>query len=181
MVMALIELWNGAQGIVNKIASAVIVLLIGFIIGKVLSKLAQRALHELELNNILKRAGVKFGMEEFVGHAIEYVIYFIAIVTALDQLGVTTIALYIVVGVIVAVLAAALLLSMKDFIPNFIAGVRLGYKKYFKVGDIITVGSVTGRVKEFGLLETKLASKSGDIIHIPNSTLIKQEVRVRKR
>jgi small conductance mechanosensitive channel len=181
MVMALIELWNGAQGIVNQIASAVIVLLIGFIIGKVLGKLAQRGLHELDLNDILNKAGVKFGMEEFVGHAIEYVIYFIAIVTALDQLGVTTIVLYIVVGVIVAVLAAALLLSMKDFIPNFIAGVRLSYKKYFKVGDTITVGSVTGKVKEFGLLETKLASKSGDIIHVPNSTLIKHEVRVRKK
>ena len=179
--MALLELWTGAQGLVNKIASAVIVLLIGFIIGKVLGKLTQRGLHELELNNILLRAGVKFGMEEFLCHAIEYVIYFIAIVTALDQLGVTAFVLYIVVTAILAILSIAFLLSMKDFIPNFIAGIRLSAKKYFAVGDTITVGSVSGKVKEFGLLETKLVSKTGDIIHIPNATLIKQEVRVRKR
>jgi small conductance mechanosensitive channel len=179
--MALIELWNGAREWVNLLASAVIVLLIGFIIGKVLGKLTQRFFREVELNQILKRAGIEFGMEEFVGHAIEYIIYFIAIVVALDQLGVRAIALYMVIAVVVLVLAIAFLLSMKDFIPNFIAGVRLNYKKYFAVGDTITVGSVSGRVKEFGLLETKLISKSKDIIHIPNATLIRQEVRVRKR
>ena len=179
--MAFIELWNGARAWVNLLASAVIVLLIGFIIGKVLSKLTQRALHEVEMNNILKKAGLAFGMEEFLGHAIEYIIYLIAIVVALDQLGIRTIALYIIIGAILLILAIAFLLSMKDFIPNFIAGIRLSYKKYFKAGDTITVGSITGKVKEFGLLETKLMSKNKDIIHIPNATLIKQEVRVRKR
>ncbi len=179
--MALLDIWNGAQGLVNTIASAVIVLLIGFIIGKVLGKLSQRGLHELEINRILKKAGVRFGMEEFVGRLIEYLIYFVAIVIALDQLGVTTFALYLITGAVFAVLAIAFLLSMKDFIPNFIAGLRLNYKKVFSAGDTITVGSVSGKVKELGLLTTTLESKNKDIIHLPNSILIKQEVRVRKR
>jgi small-conductance mechanosensitive channel len=178
--MALFEWWNGARGIVNVIASAVIVLLIGFIIGKVLGKLTQRALHEVEVNRILKKAGVDLGMEELLGHVVEYFIYFVAIVIALDQLGVTAFVLYSIAAIVLVVLAIAFLLSIKDFIPNFIAGVRLNYKKVFRVGDTITVGSVTGRVKEFGLLETKLASNK-DIIHLPNAILVKQEVRVRKK
>jgi small-conductance mechanosensitive channel len=179
--MAFLQLWAEAQGWVNTIASAVIVLLIGFIIGKVCSRLAQRGLHELELNNILGKAGIKFGMEEFLGHLIEYLIYFIAIVIALDQLGVTAIVLYIVIAAILIVLAIAFLLSMKDFIPNFIAGIRLGHKKLFAVGDTITIGSVSGKVKEIGLLETKLESKNKDIIHVPNANIMRQEIRVRKR
>lgn len=179
--MAFLDMWLQVHGIVNTVASAVIVLLIGFIIGKVLGKLTQRGLHEVEVNRILKKAGVPFGLEELVGHIVQYFIYFIAIVVALDQLGVTAFVLYAVAAIVVVVLAIAFLLSIKDFIPNFFAGVRLNYRKFFTVGDSITVGSVSGRVKEFGLLETKLVSKNGDIIHLPNAVLIKQEVRVRKR
>lgn len=179
--MAFLQLWAEAQEWVNMIASAVIVLLIGFIIGKVVGKLIQRGLHEVELNRILKKAGISFGLEEFVGRLIEYLIYFIAIVVALDQLGVTAIVLYIVIAAILVVVAIAFLLSIKDFIPNFIAGIRLGYNKFFKIGDKITIGSVSGRVKEIGLLETKLVSKSGDIIHVPNVNILRQEILVRKR
>jgi small conductance mechanosensitive channel len=179
--MAVMDYVSQAHGWVNTIASAVIVLLIGFIIGKVLGKLAQRALHAFDVNLVLKKAGVDFGLEEFIGHGIEYVIYFITIVVALDQLGVTAYVLYIVAAVVVLILAIAFFLGIKDFIPNFIAGIRLSSRKYFKVGDTITVGSVKGKVKEFGLLETKLVNGGKDVIHIPNATLIRQEIRVRKR
>ncbi len=179
--MAFMEWWTQAHGVMNTIAAAVISLLIGFIIGKVLGKLAQRALHEVDVNRILKKAGVQFGMEELLGHVVEYFIYFIAIVIALDQLGVTTIVLYAIAAAVLLVLASAFLLSIKDFVPNFIAGIRLAYRKYFSVGDTVTVGSVTGKVKNVGLLETTLESKTKDIIHLPNTTLITQEVRVKKR
>ena len=179
--MALLEWWTSARSIVNTVAAAVIALLIGFIIGKVASKLIQRGMHELDVNRILKKAGVPFGLEEFVGHTIEYFIYFVAIVIALDQLGVTAIVLYIVTAVIGLVLVIAFLLSIKDFIPNFIAGLRLSSKRLFAVGDTITVDSVTGRVKTFGLLETTLISKNKDVMHIPNALLLKREVRVKKR
>ena len=163
------------------VVSAIIVLLIGLIIGKILGKLSQRGLHEVELNRILGKAGIQFGMEEFVGRLIEYLVYFIAIVIALDQLGVTAIVLYIIIAVILVVLAIAFLLSMKDFIPNFIAGIMLGHKKLFKVGDTIKAGSVSGRVREIGLLETKLVSRGGDIIYVPNANFLRQEIRVRTR
>jgi small conductance mechanosensitive channel len=179
--MALLQLWSEAQGWVNLVVSAVILLLIGLIIGKVLGRLAQRGLREVELNRILKKAGINFGMEEFIGHAITYLIYFIAVVLALDQLGVTAFVLYIMVAAILVIFAVAFILSIKDFIPNFIAGIRLNYKKLYSAGDTITVGSVSGKVKEIGLLETKLTNKSGDILHIPNSNIIRQEIRVRKR
>ncbi len=179
--MALLELWSEAQGWVNLVVSAVIILLIGLIIGKVLGKLTQRGLREVELNRILKKAGISFGMEEFVGHAITYLIYFIAIVLALDQLGVTALVLYILVAAILLIVVVAFILGVKDFIPNFIAGIRLNYKKLYKAGDTITVGSVSGKVKEVGLLETKLINKSDDIIHIPNSNIMRHEIKVRKK
>jgi len=179
--MALLDVWIEARSWVNIVASAVIVLLIGFIIGKVLGKLTQRGLREIELNRILKKAGIDFGLEELLGHIVQYFIYFLAIVIALDQLGVTAFVLYSIAAVVLVVISIAFLLGIKDFIPNFIAGIRLNYRKLFAAGDTVTVGSVSGRVKERGLLETTLVSKNKDIIHIPNAILLRQEVRVRKR
>lgn len=179
--MTITSWFTEANKFVDTIASAVIILLIGFIIGKVFGKLIQKGLRELELNNLLKRAGIQFGLEELLSRMFEYVIYAIAIVAALNQLGMTTIVLYIVIAVILAVLAIAFLLSIKDFIPNFIAGLRVSSKRLFVVGDTITIGSVSGKVKEFGLLETKLVSKNNEVIHIPNSLLFKQEIIVKKR
>ncbi|MEM4254524.1 MAG: mechanosensitive ion channel [Candidatus Woesearchaeota archaeon] len=179
--MAFLQLWAEAQEWVNVVVSAVIILLIGLIIGKMIGKLIQRGLREVELNRILKKAGISFGLEELIGRFIEYLIYFIAIVVALDQLGVTAIVLYIVIAAILVVVVIAFLLGIKDFIPNFIAGMRMSYKGFFNVGDTITVGSVSGRVKEIGLLETKLINKSGDVIHVPNANILRQEMLVRKR
>lgn len=176
-----LDLWSWAQGFLNNIAAAVIVLLIGFILGRVLGKLAIKGLHEAEINRFLKKAGIRFPLEEFLGRTVEYVLYFIAIAIALEQLGLSIFALYLVVASALAVLVIAFLLGIKDFIPNFIAGVRLHAKKYFSEGDTITVGSVTGKVKDLGLLETKLTTKQGDTIHVPNSQLLKQELKVKKK
>lgn len=175
------QVWDWLQSIMNNIAAAVIVLLIGFILGRVLGRLTLKGLHEAEINRFLKKAKIKFPLEEFVSKAVEYVLYFLAIIMALEQLGLSTYALYLVAAAALAILILAFFLGIKDFIPNFIAGVRLHHKKYFKVGDTITIGTVSGRVKELGLLETKLITRSKDIIHIPNSHLLKHELKVKKK
>lgn len=172
--------WNWLQGTINNIAAAIIVLLIGFIIGRVLSRIVLKALHEAELNRFLKKANIKFPLEEFISRAVEYIIYFLAIVMALEQLGLSLFALYLIAATALAILVIAFVLGIKDFVPNFIAGVRLHQKKHFKEGDTITTGTVTGKVKDLGLLETKLTTKKGDIIHIPNSHLLKFELKVKK-
>jgi small-conductance mechanosensitive channel len=178
--MALSEVLAVGKQFLSVSASALIILLIGFIAGKILGKLAQRGLHVLELNPVLKRAGVDFGLEEFLGHIVKYFVYFVAIILALGQLGVAVFVLYIVIGIVVVVLGIALLLSIKDFLPNFIAGASLIQKKLFRPGDVVFVGSVQGKVKEVGLLATTLEHK-GDLIHVPNSMIIRQKIRVRKK
>ena len=45
-----------------------------------------------------------------------------------------------------------------------------------KVGDYIKVNSAEGQVIRRGLVETLIQTKQGDVIYIPNASLIKQEI-----
>jgi len=167
-------------GIVNKVIVAAIILLIGIVVGKVVGKVIQRVLHEIELNKIVKKAmGIKISLEEITGNIVMYVIYFAAIVIALKQIGLATLVLDIVFGGIIVIIVIAVFLSAKDFIPNMVSGIVLRQKNIIKEGDNIKTKTAEGKVIEINLVETKIQTDSGDIIHIPNSNLTREEVVVK--
>lgn len=166
----------------DKFVIAIIILLVGFIIARIVGRLTKKVLSELEVDYILKKgAGVKFSLEKFVSKSIEYFIYFLAIVLTLNQLGVTTTVLHLIAGAVILIIVVSFILAIKDFIPNLMAGFIIYQRKRFKDGDYIKVGEVEGRIKHITLLETKLQTKSGDTILIPNSMLAKSVVKKRTR
>jgi len=165
------------QGIINKAIVAIIVLLIGFIIGKVASKFVQKFLKEVELNKILKKAaGIKVNSEEILAYFVQYFIYFLFIIMALNQLGLTTTVLNMLSGAIFLVIIISIFLGIKDFIPNFLAGIFIHSKGFIKVGDHIRVKTLEGKIIKINMVETRIETKEGDLIYLPNSMLTKQEV-----
>ncbi len=171
------------SGIFTKLVVAVIIILIGLIAGKLLGKLIHKTLHEVELNKILKKAaGIKISVEEIISTFITYFIYFIFIVMALNQLGLTTVVLHMISGAILIIIIISILLSIKDFIPNMFAGFFIHQKRFIKEGDIIQVDNTKGKVIHINLVETKIETKQGDIIYIPNSLLTKKTiVKIKKK
>ncbi len=169
-------------GYAAKFIVAIIILLFGFIVGRILSKIIQKVLHEVELNNILKKTiRVKIPLEQIISHTVMYLIYFVTIVMALNQIGLATDILNIVLGGFMVVIILALFLSIKDFIPNFISGIFIHQKQFVKEGDIIQVKNIEGKITEINLIETLVQTKHGDTIYIPNSVLTKSEVIKIKR
>ena len=100
---------------------------------------------------------------------------------ALNQLGITTLLLNIISIAIILLLTFSLILAIKDFIPNMIAGIKINKKEIVKKGDKISFDRIYAIVNEVTLTETKLGSKSGDIIFIPNSFLLKKVIKIHKR
>lgn len=178
-----IEFLNGLfTDIITKIVVAIVIILVGFVIGKILGRLTQRLLHELEFNKIFKRATkLSFSLEELIGKFVSYFIYFIALIMALNQIGLTTIILYMVTAAIIVLLIISIFLGIKDFIPNMIAGIFIHQKRVINEGDIIKVKNLTGKIVHINLVETRIKTKDGDIIYIPNSMLTNTEiVRIKK-
>lgn len=164
-------------GIPVKIIVAVVILLIGFVAGKLIARIVYKILNSFEVNRSLKGlTGISFNVEGIVETFVKIFIYFIAVIIALQQLGIATTILNFVAAGVIIVIIIAVILGVKDFIPNTIAGLFIKNKKTIKVGETIKVKGMKGVVKEITLVETKIETKTGDIIFIPNSVISKTEV-----
>ncbi|MBW2982099.1 mechanosensitive ion channel family protein [Candidatus Woesearchaeota archaeon] len=177
---AMIYLNNIFSQFFIKFIVSIIILLIGFIIGRTVEKILQKILHEVELNKNIKKAGIKFPIENIISSFTKYFIYFIAVIWALTELGLTTTVLNMISAVILVLILISLVLAIKDFIPNIIAGFFIHRKRMFKQGDNITVKDLKGIIQKITLTETEIKTEKGDIIYIPNS-IIKKEVVIKKK
>jgi len=174
-------LQNVFSGLLTNAVIAIIIILIGFIVGRIVGKLVQGILHELELNTILGKAGIKTSIEELIGTITSYFIYFVAVIMALNQIGITSVVLNILAGGAVVLIIISLVLAVKDYIPNLFAGIFIHQKRFIRNGDWIKVKNVEGKVTHINLVETRIETKNKDIIYVPNSFLTKNEVvKVRK-
>jgi small-conductance mechanosensitive channel len=69
----------------------------------------------------------------------------------------------------------SIVLGVKDFIPNFLAGIHIMRNNVIKKGDRIRVKGTEGEIIQIELTEIKVKTKSGDIIFIPSSLFVKEE------
>ena len=163
-----------------RLIAALAVLLLGIIAANVLTKLFKKLLHSFEINSVLSTTGFKFPLEEFASSILKYVIYFATIIWALSELGITTTVLQILLIVILIIMIIFIILAFKDFIPNITAGFFIHSKNIFKKGDKITVGSVNGVIEVIEVIETKIRTEDNELLVVPNSLLLKSQVKIAK-
>ena len=175
-------IYQQIQPFFSKLVVAVIILLIGIIIGKLLGRLTQKLLNSIELNMLIRKAvGLRIRMEEFIGKLVSYFIFFITVIIALDILELTSIILYILSIMIIVIIILSFFIGIKDFIPNIIAGLYIHKKRYIREGDTLTLDGLKGKVIHVNLTETRIETSKGDLIYIPNSTLTKKEIIIKRK
>ena len=181
MASAIVEsyqyLVNLFSGFLQNIVIALITLLAGFIIARILGRLVTKVLNSIHLDkNLAKAANIKTSFEQLIGIAITYIVYFITVVIALNQLNATNLILNIVSIAIILLLLIAVILGIKDIMPNLIAGLFLHQRGFLKNGDRIKVKNIEGKIIHVNLFETRIEAKNKDTISIPNIMLMKNEV-----
>ncbi|HMB72365.1 MAG TPA: mechanosensitive ion channel domain-containing protein [Gammaproteobacteria bacterium] len=75
-------------------------------------------------------------------------------------------------------LSAAIALSSTTFIGNMMAGIMLRAIKSARPGDFVTLGELTGRITEVGLLHCEIQTEFRDLVTIPNLNMVTQPVKV---
>ena len=100
---------------------------------------------------------------------------------ALNQMGLTSLILNMLSGSVILLILISIILAIKDFVPNMVAGIFIFQKEIIRKGDVISFDKIKAKVLETTLIETKLESKSKDTIYIPNSVLIKKEITKLKK
>jgi small-conductance mechanosensitive channel len=67
-------------------------------------------------------------------------------------------------------------IGSSSFISGMIAGVLLTYRGAFKVGDIVKIGDVMGKVIEIKVMVTRIRTAKNEIVVIPNSNILDTNV-----
>ena len=142
----------------TKISMALLTLFIGFIIAKLAGKIAKRVMAEAELNRILVSAGFK-PLSDALGIIIEYVIYAATILVILQQFGLTTIVLSILAVMAAIIILFSLLLAVRDFIPNAVAGLFIRKKLKRLLGKRVRIGNITGKLEHIGIVRSTIRDK----------------------
>jgi len=168
-----------SQGIL-KFGVVIVIILAGILIGRIIGRAIKRLTKEIKLDKIAKDLlNVNLPFENLISKIVSWIIYFIAVLFALDQIGLGSTTLDIVLLFVLGIITIILILSLKDFIPNMIAGFIVYSKGNIKKGVRLKVNNISGTVISVSLLETKI--KAGkETIFIPNSILLKNSIIIRK-
>lgn len=148
------------QGIsfgINLLAALLIVVLGKFLSGG-LSQITRR---------LMLRAGTDEVLVSFAGRLVSWLVWGVALIAALEQLGVHTSSL-------IAILAAgglAIGLALQNSLSNFAAGIMLIVLRPFKIGDFVDAGNVSGTVEAIHLFHTMMRTGDNVSIIVPNSSI----------
>lgn len=142
-----------------NIAIAIII----FVVGKWLA----RRVTEILVKLLSKQKNMDDTLLNFFDDIIYYVLLIVVILAALDQVGVQTTSVLAILGA--AGLAVGL--ALKDSLSNFASGVMVILFKPYKIGDVVTAGGVTGKVKEIHLFNTEFTTPDNQKILVPNSAI----------
>jgi len=174
-----LEIVETARSYFYTVAIGIVILLIGFGIGILVKKLLKKVLKGIELNTIMGKAGITIDVETILGSIVSYLIYLIAIVLFLDQLELTSVVLYIVVGAVLMLLILTCLVGLKDVLPNFVAWIIIQKRGKIKEGYRIEIKEISGRVEHIGYLETEIKTDNDDILYVPNNLFIKSKMTLK--
>ncbi|MFH2020959.1 MAG: mechanosensitive ion channel domain-containing protein [archaeon] len=173
---------SSLSGDVMRVAFAVVILLAGFIIGKLIERFVLKLLKEFELNRILSDSfNIKINADQIIGSLLAYTMYFFAIVASLEQIGFANSVLYLVALAVMIVVIISFFLAVRDLVPNIIAGIYLYTREKFKDGSHVEIDDIKGTLIHVELLHTKIKTNSGDILFIPNSGVIKSRLKIHRK
>lgn len=124
------------------------------------------------IERILEARGLDRGMRHAANKITRYVIMIIGTFVAIGTLGVDTRA--IMAGG--AVLLVGIGFGLQKLAENFISGLLVLIERPIKKGDFIDAGGVLGTVEDIGLRATRVMSRDGVAVIVPNANLISSTV-----
>lgn len=141
-----------------RIVGALLTIIIGIWIAKLLAK---------TLGKVLKKKNVDETLTRFLISLVRIGLIAFILISAASQIGIETASFVAVIG------AAGLAIgfALQGSLSNLAAGVMLIIFKPIKVGDFIEGGGGSGSVESVGIFVTTLLTPDNKVIYIPNSTL----------
>jgi len=166
--------------IVFQVINAVIILLIGFVIGKILQKLSLKIFEMIELDRITRKRFKIRRLSKILSSILESIIYIIAIIIALNKLNIATTIVNTIIILLLIVMIMFIVFGVNDIFANFFAGIFFRMRKNISVGEEIRIKdkkrTIQGKIEKINMLDIRINTGREELIIIPNTLLSKSIV-----
>lgn len=151
----------GIKHLPNFIVAFLLAMLFGLLakyVGRVVRKVLHKALESEQIADLLSSI-------------IKMLVLLTGLFIALEFLGLTGTVTSLLAGA--GIIGLALGFAFQDMAENLIAGIAMGIRKPFQIGDVVEAGDVFGTVKTINLRNTLVETFFGQIEVIPNKILFR--------
>jgi len=139
-----------------QLVSALIILIVGYIVAKILVSLFKKSMRKTRLPPLVV---------EFLGRFLAVLLYVVIIIVALGAVGISVSPLILGLS---AVIGLILGFGLQDTLTNLAAGVWIAALRPIDLGEVVEVSGQTGSVSGVGLMSTELKTPDNKVITIPN-------------
>ncbi len=147
----------------TRLAGVLILIFIGLFIAGWAQRLTSRA---------LTRAKMEITLTKFLGRLVRWGVLLLVALAILGIFGIPTASFAVVIGAA----GLAIGLALQGTLSNFAAGIMLLIFRPFKVGDVVNVAGVLGKVDEIQVFTTMVDTFDNKRIIIPNSNIFGQTI-----
>ena len=142
-----------------KVLAALLILVVGYFVGRWISGWLERALGHLEMEPPVRTLIVR------IARAVITVLF---VIMALQNLGVELLPLIAGLGVA----GAGIALAMQGVLGNLFAGLTIILTKPFRIGEYIEIAGEEGTVENISLFQTTLTHPDRSRVIIPNRKIV---------
>ncbi len=105
-----------------------------------------------------------------IGKIATYIITLLIIMSNIFSVNITALATGLGIGGI------ALAMASKESLENLLGSFTIFFDRPFTVGDVVTVGSITGAVEKVGFRSTRIRTFDKSLVTVPNKKMIDAEL-----
>ncbi|WP_313695471.1 mechanosensitive ion channel family protein [Halorarum halobium] len=150
------EFWNRVAVFLPKVFIAILVLIVGIVVGDKVQLLVEERLR-----------GVKLPQVSVLPLAAKYSVFYIAALVALSQINVATGALVVLLGAYALAVVLFCSLAFRDLLASGAAGIFLLLNQPYGIGDRVRIGETEGIVQEVDIFVTHVETDDEEYV-VPN-------------
>ena len=164
--LIILDTWNNILVSLPSLILAIIVFSIGILLIRYISRAAYTIIDKRSKDPLVS---------DFLVNIISIIFFIFLILITLSILGWGSITNKILAGAGIGTFI--IVFALKDIGENFLAGILMAFKRPFRVGDLIEIQGLRGRVIKLTLRETTIKSLDGRDIYIPNGLIVKNPLQ----
>lgn len=149
--------------------SLISILLAGgvFFLTTTLAKMSERFMQKA-----LADKHIDVGVQGSIVRITRYIVLFIGVLITLDTVGISLSSL----AALGAVMMVGVGFGLQNITQNFISGIIILFERPVKLGDLVSVKGISGKIVEIGARSTLIHTRDDVAIIVPNSQFISEQV-----